>query len=590
MANDLKRKLDDLENPPLKKLQPLSEVNYEIRRVLRLLNKIPKLQQMTAISVLIEVWYKIIEENPTVETFYPCEYKSYVLNAISKLSLSSSLVEYLLFYSDSVINSLNGWMRHVRVHCNFKSDPPFVVRNFLYCVVWTPRGGIDYVNTAMLLLHQDDVSVNMKFLIACTYCLDDYVELYKAMVYSKLLNESRDEYWLAYYWAVNTSSSNGRCKRLVADLLTRSSGSADCLKYFWNKLTMPDKKECIKSWLYREMPSDVSSFGPVTFFLQRLHDGELEELLAQFTSDKFVCNIFITRIFEILSSLNKEKYWNESFDEILISVRNIVSHISYDHPLFSTWNLRKMLHSMWYHLEMQYECNVIPLGKNFIMVLNSLWTLISEDDRKNDLEFPSVTHSVEWSIDTYIALFNEMSKQLRKKLMSCNECIKRITSFVFKDEFSRLKNFIEEKFSPDEATDLLKLILLELLFGTVQWKDVELAIKKINPVTQSVDDFCELSDVVMRFYKKGVDDLHKIRSRLVILYSEEIQKKMDDYEARCAELTRALEWCFVWTKSKKRRLSKIPMNKKIRVILYKEFESKNDAVSLDCLKKFVISE
>ncbi|KJV72704.1 hypothetical protein, partial [Orientia tsutsugamushi] len=532
------------------------------------------------------------------------ELQNNINDKILTLCLPESITQQLISINQFIGNELFNWLEYHdnNMLCNKSSE--YLAVNYICNIEWTPRGTINYLQTARNILARDDngLSNDQKYQLACNYCLEDSITNYAQKVNlasylqttSYLQTIRLHSQPMVYFWSSNMYSTNidsttadvKTIDALVSDYNNRNRTNIDTntyifnilvehnchkamnyvpIEYIWNRLSYEEKSKKLTLVI-----NNINNSDFICLLLSQLDYKQQQKILqnpyflsvtlTSFLNDLLLSDYFLPIAYNALNIMPEE-----SFFYLIDAVADRIGPSLYS-KIYDDNHYKFIFKELWQFApkrlkEYVLECNNTYLIQNFIV-----FKLFLNDEINNDIDIAKLV----------LADANAMHKY---NIMFCGslQCgVKKCRDLIIKDQWNFLDTFIKLFISSTEDINTLKQELIKdhgyqitIHFYQKQEYDKaehflkwclesdkkiktfkkELASKEFScqilesMVTSNKSDFIEIEDYFQWCASNDLKVINELKESIPQKWFQEVIFKLieqDQYEL----LDRILNWCF----------------------------------------------
>lgn len=530
--------------------------------------------------------------------------KNSINDKILTLLLPESITQQLVSINKFIGTELYKWIKYHDNDVLYNDKSEYLAINYICNIEWTPRGTINYLQTASNILARDDngLSNDQKYQLACNYCLEDSIANYAQKVNlasylqttSYLQTISLHSQPMVYFWSSNMYSTNidsttadvKTIDALVSDYNNRNRTNIDTntyifniliennchkamnyvpIEYIWNRLSYEEKSKKLTLVI-----NNINNSDFICLLLSQLDYKHQQEILqnSYFLSVKltsFLNNLLLSDYFLPIAYNALNIMPEKSFFYLIDAVADRIGSSLYS-KIYDDNHYKFIFKELWQFApkrlkEYVLECNDTYVIRNFIVFKLSL-----NDEINNDIDIVKLVLTDATAIHKYNIMF----------LGSLNRGVKKCCDLIIKNQWDFLDTFIKLLISSTEDINTLKQELIKdhgyqitIHFYQNQEYDKaehflkwclesdkkiktfkkELASKDFSckilesMVTSNKSDFIEIEDYFQWCASNDLKVINELKEAIPQKWFQEVICKLieqDQYEL----LDQILNWCF----------------------------------------------
>ncbi|WP_371223473.1 hypothetical protein ACA351_07440 [Orientia tsutsugamushi] len=417
------------------------------------------------------------------------ELQNNINDKILTLCLPESITQQLISINQFIGNKLFNWLEYHdnNMLCNKSSE--YLAVNYICNIEWTPRGTINYLQTAKNILARDDngLSNDQKYQLACNYCLEDSITNYAQKVNlasylqttSYLQTIRLHSQPMVYFWSSNMYSTNidsttadvKTIDALVSDYNNRNRTNIDTntyifniliennchkamnyvpIEYIWNRLSYEEKSKKLTLVI-----NNINNSDFICLLLSQLDYKQQQKILqnpyflsvtlTSFLNDLLLSDYFLPIAYNALNIMPEK-----SFFYLIEAVVDRIGSSLYS-KIYDDNHYKFIFKELWQFApkrlkEYVLECNDTYLIRNFIVFKLSL-----NDEINNDIDIVKLVLTDATAIHKYNIMF----------LGSLNRGVKKCCDLIIKNQWNFLDTFIKLLISSTEDINTLKQELIK---------------------------------------------------------------------------------------------------------------------------------
>lgn len=499
----------------------------DIESFISSLNEVPCLEQIIEIRLLIGLWYNEIFLMKDTHIIFTNETRKKIRCSVVELPFEQPIVEKLQFYSDVIGDSIQSWMDHMHVDCAFTNEVYFYAMHYVQYIVWTPRGQVNYLKTALALLENDDIDVHVKFLIAGNYCLMDHVTKYLPLIQYKRIQLNLPDHPVARYWWMFASGmvepTVDAFQRIMVKVQKQQRGSSEALKFFWEMLPAEERENCVSYWLSVFQNETFTDFEPIQSMLRAV----CEDATIRYDDVEMS-----KKMLELLAGVFEEKLWHcASFDFIL----SVLTRIPEEYTRRCYRYYLVLARTLILGMKNEYKNGRSLTCAKCFQIFKTFWHYLSDTCRKFLLASRNITCSVlffDWTDEGEFVsfLFSEMNPKERKYVLFFSPYLRQLAGSVCQEDWRRYVALIDSSLTYEESRKLKMKIFRKLLPLDLNWSGVIFIINKRMGLNYCCNFKSILYAVMESLPKK--EDAVRIAARLFFVRVEELKQRRHDIKEK----------------------------------------------------------
>ncbi|WP_064643735.1 hypothetical protein [Orientia tsutsugamushi] len=409
--------------------------------------------------------------------------KNSINDKILTFRLPESITQQLVSINKFIGTELYKWIKYHDKDILYNDKSEYLAINYICNIEWTPRGTINYLQTARNILARDDngLSNDQKYRLACNYCLEDSITNYaqKVNLASYLQNISIYSQPMVYFWTSHTYSTNIKSAAidvktidvLVSDYNNRNRTNIDTNTYIFNILVEDNchkAMNCVPIEYIWNRFSYEEQLKKITLAINKINNREFRSLLLsqldyeqqkkifqnsyflsitlmRFLNDLLLSDYFLPIAYNALNIMPEK-----SFFYLIDAVADRIGPSLYS-KIYDDNHYKFIFKELWQFApkrlkEYVLECNNTYLIQNFIV-----FKLFLNDEINNDIDIAKLV----------LADANAMHKY---NIMFCGslQCgVKKCRDLIIKDQWNFLDTFIKLLISSTEDINTLKQELIK---------------------------------------------------------------------------------------------------------------------------------
>nr|WP_064591373.1 hypothetical protein [Orientia tsutsugamushi] len=530
--------------------------------------------------------------------------KNSINDKILTLRLPESITQQLVSINKFIGTELYKWIKYHDKDILYNDKSEYLAINYICNIEWTPRGTINYLQTARNILARDDNSLSndQKYQLACNYCLEDSIANYAQKVNlasylqttSYLQTIRLHSQPMVYFWSSNMYSTNidsttadvKTIDALVSDYNNRNRTNIDTntyifnilvennchkamnyvpIEYIWNRLSYEEKSKKLTLVI-----NNINNSDFICLLLSQLDYKHQQKILqnSYFLSVKltsFLNNLLLSDYFLPIAYNALNIMPEESFFYLIKAVVNRIGSSLYS-KIYDDNHYKFIFKELWQFApkrlkEYVLECNDTYIIQNFIV-----FKLFLNDEINNDIDIAKL-------------VLADANATHKNNIMFCGslQCgVKKCSDLIIKNQWNFLDTFIKLLISSTEDINTLKQELIKdhgyqitIHFYQKQEYDKaehflkwclesdekiktfkkELASKEFScqilesMVTSNKSDFIEIEDYFQWCASNDLKVINELKESIPQKWFQEVIFKLieqDQYEL----LDRILNWCF----------------------------------------------
>ncbi|XP_065218651.1 uncharacterized protein LOC135844396 isoform X5 [Planococcus citri] len=464
---------------------------------------VPRLETMASVSVAIALWDHVSVKIPPLIRSNPYDrLKAKILKWIDVLPMPKLLSESIERYSHALLYNVSCWLSYVSEEVFAWRVERSVRYQLVNYIIWHSSGTINSAETARNILKSDILTITMKFLLACKYCLREEIE--KMWPTVKDDDDLVDEIWPT----VNDDD----------DLVRQFRYSEYALVYYWryycagnlDKIQTPENTSVdefmIKQW-------SVNNCLAIEYFFDRL-DAEKQITLTIWSIDNRESSLQKL----LLAKLDESQRQRVIIDK---GVKIIKNYILYGNAI---GNVGDLTIATWYELrdlitEKQFVKLISTLLRNYgeDFVLTEIWNSARDDFKRHTIlkygDDGFIRKILEWCVlyrpkrsCTFLSvvLMDHFSADIRREIMKNASFSKWCERLICRDAAEALDHLINSCFPTAEESIKFKLTLTKTSYFAKHCKSL------VN--YHRTQELANLLNVV--FPKTDPSSIHLVRKSL----------------------------------------------------------------------------
>ncbi|KJV88854.1 hypothetical protein OTSUT76_1161 [Orientia tsutsugamushi str. UT76] len=182
---------DDIQSISSHKKQRIQQNNLLDENIFKDWFMVP-LKHIASTNIVIRLWINKSTINQISNLFnnstdIVCDWgelQNNINDKILTLCLPESITQQLISINQFIGNELFNWLEYHDNNMLCNKSSKYLAVNYICNIEWTPRGTINYRQTARNILAKDDNSLSndQKYQLACNYCLEDSIANYAQKV------------------------------------------------------------------------------------------------------------------------------------------------------------------------------------------------------------------------------------------------------------------------------------------------------------------------------------------------------------------------------------------------------------------------
>lgn len=555
----------------------------------------PSLQHVSISNIIITLWnqadikYQILklfnefEDNEysttdMYELFLKIEDK--VLDKLPQLAVPNRIRKILSNIVHPIGYEIFGWIRYQDTYIfnegynGYQNLKPIAI-NYIDDLVWTPRGIIDYKETAKILLSTEKkLSDAYKYNIACAYCFEDNIAIMASKVIgTTLVLNSIKRQAMVYFWTAHITgdfteldkavysynrkySTNYSTNECLFTVLIDNRTNQIAIKYIWDKLSNEEKSRQIVPAIKKTSNTDIKCF-----LLSQMSKEKEKEVFKTYNASKILLcflddwlwgQYFLPTIHHIWDIMSGCDY--------LHLLQNIVNTIGKNHDTEKYNQYKSTFKELWQcapkHLKEYvfehnngYSCSSIFFSLFYRENIDIIQSILfdSTDIQKKKIIFSDdgigICHflltSNQWDLLEMLierTLFSREDVEFFKQKVIKGKGQDIAVHFIQKKEWDKVEQFLQWALKSD---DDIREFRQELTYCGI-CNDI---LKSI--VANSKADFTELEHFFKWCALGDEEKVIKRKAEIPKFYFDELICKLieeDKYEL----LEQILNWCFVY--------------------------------------------
>lgn len=596
---------DDIQSLSFHKKQCIQQSNLLDENIFKDWFMVP-LKHIASTNIIIRLWINQSTINQISNLFnnstdIVCDWrklKNSINDKILTLRLPESITQQLVSINKFIGTELYKWIKYHDNYVLYNDKSEYLAINYICNIEWTPRGTINYLQTARNILARDDngLSNDQKYQLACNYCLEDSITNYaqKVNLASYLQTISIYSQPMVFFWTSHTYSTNiesaaidvKTIDALVSDYNNRNRTNIDTNTYIFNILVEDNchkAMNCVPIEYIWNRLSYEEQLKKITLAINKINNREFRSLLLsqldyeqqkkifqnsyflsitlmRFLNDLLLSDYFLPIAYNALNIMPEE-----SFFYLIKAVVNRIGSSLYS-KIYDDNHYKFIFKELWQFApkrlkEYVLKCNNTDLIQNFIV-----FKLFLNDEINNDIDIAKLvladanaTHKYnimfcgslqcgvkkcsdliiknQWNfLDTFIKL-----------LISSTEDINTLKQELIKDHGYQITIHFYQKQEYDKAEHFLKWCLES--DKKIKTFKKELASKEFSCkilesiVTSNKSDFIEIEDYFQWCASNDLSVINELKESIPQKWFQKVIFKLieqDQYEL----LDQILNWCF----------------------------------------------
>ncbi|WP_342260182.1 hypothetical protein [Candidatus Tisiphia endosymbiont of Metellina segmentata] len=553
----------------------------------------PSLQHISISNIIITLWnqadikYQIVKLfNEYEDNFYTDMYELFlkiedkVLGKLSPLAVPSGIRKILSNIIHPIGHEIFGWIMYQDKYIfnngyyGYQNLKPIAI-NYIDDLVWTPRGVIDYKETAKTLLAKEEkLSDGYKYNMACAYCFEDNIAIIASKVIgTTLVLNSIERQAMVYFWTAHITgdfteldkavysynrkySTNYSTNECLFTVLIDNRTNQIAIKYIWDKLSNEEKSRQIVPAIKKTSNTDIKCF-----LLSQMSKEQEKEVFKTYDASKILLCFLddwlwgqyflptIHHIWDIMSGCDYLRVLQNIVNKMEKNHEDIEKYNQYKATFKELWQCApKHLKEYVFEHENGYSCSSIFFSlfcKENIDIIQSI-LFDSNDIQKKKIIFSNygigICHffitSNQWDLlEMFIGstLFSREDVECFKQIVIKEKGQDIAVRFIQNKEWNKVEQFLQWALKSD---DDIREFKLKLAYSKICDDILE------SIVTNNKADFTELEYFFKWCASGNVEGVIELKIEIPQLYFDEIISKLieeDKYEL----LEQILNWCFI---------------------------------------------
>lgn len=524
--------------------------------------------------------------------------KNSINDKILTLRLPESITQQLVNINKFIGTELYKWIKYHDNDVLYNDKSEYLAINYIYNIEWTPRGTINYLQTARNILARNDngLSNDQKYRLACNYCLEDSITNYdqKVNLASYLQNISVYSQPMVYFWTSHTYSTNidsaaidiKTIDALVSDYNNRNRTNIDTntyifnilvednchkamncvpIEYIWNRLSYEEKLKKITLAInkinnreFRSLLLSQLNYEQQKKILQNSYF--LSVTLTSFLNDLLLSDYFLPIAYNALNIMQEE-----SFLYLIKAVVNRIGSSLYS-KIYDDNHYKFIFKELWQFAPKRLKEHVLECNDTYIIQNFIVFKLFLNDEINNDIDIAklvladaNVTHKYnimfcgslqcgvkkcsdliiknQWNfLDTFIKLLISSTEDIKtlKQELIKDHGYQITIHFYQKQEYDKAEHFLKWCLESDEK---IKTFKKELASKEFSCKILE------SIVTSNKADFIEIEHYFQWCASNDLKIINELKESIPQKWFQEVIFKLieqDQYKL----LDQILNWCF----------------------------------------------